>query len=133
MNIEQTLVILKPDSQDTPSQAEVYKKFKNILSKRWMNISQQTEFILSENIIKQHYQWKEEHPLYNEVVSYMNSWKSIIIEIKWIDVIKRVRLITLSLRKILLSQEPGKIYNLIHASDSLSEAKRERKVHFPHT
>lgn len=134
--MERTLVILKPSIPDEEFWDNVvisrdyFKKiFERIIRMKWFKVIEKKEEEISIETAKDHYDEKKEHPLFNSVIVYITSGVSEILSISWDNSIFEVRKISISMRDKYIWNR-SKLYNMIHASDSIHESEREHKIHF---
>lgn len=133
MNIEKTIVIIKPDiplSQFWNKKPIKQEKFRKIFE-RIIRDKYKIEHIinwLNEDIAKKHYEEKSNHPLYKKAVEYISDKTSVILSISWENAILEIRKIALKMREKYIGNN-SKLYNLIHASDSIHESNREHLLH----
>lgn len=133
--MEKTLIILKPSIPKSEknenikiSKEKFQKIFLRIIRINWFDIEELKKGIISIKTAKEHYAEKKEHPLFNNVIKYISSDVSTILSISWEDAIKKIRSISLKMRKKYIWD--SKLYNLIHSSDSKHESDREHNIHF---
>lgn len=126
--MEYTFVMIKPDGVEKHIYVDVLKRFlREGLSIQNVDIIQ-----LDKDLLDKHYSHIINKPFYTETVKYMLSNKVIIMVVKGENAIEKVR-------EIIGSTDPKKAgqgtiratygkdigHNVIHASDSLSNAKLE--------
>lgn len=134
--MEKTLVIIKPSIPDEEFweniviSREYFKKiFERILRMKWFKIEKRKVENMSTKTAEEHYAEKKEHPLFNSVILYITSGISEILSISWENAISEIRKIALKMRDKYIWNN-SKLYNMIHASDSVYESEREHKIHF---
>lgn len=134
--MERTLVILKPSIPDEEfwnniiiSRDHFNKIFERIIRMKWFKVVERKDEKISIEIAREHYDEKKEHPLFNSVIEYITSNISEILSISWYNSIVEVRKISLRMRDKYIWNK-SKLYNMIHASDSIHESEREHKIHF---
>lgn len=134
--MERTLVILKPAIPDKEFwekiviSREYFKKiFERVIRMKWFKIDLRKIEVLDLETAKNHYYEKREHPLFNSVIKYITSDVCEILSISWKNSISEIREISLKMRDKYIWNN-SKLYNMIHASDSMHESKREHKIHF---
>ena len=134
--MERTLVILKPSIPDTEFWENIvisrdyFKKiFERVIRMKWFKIDLRKQETLDLETAKNHYYEKREHPLFNSVIEYITWDVCEILSISWENSISEIRKISLKMRDKYIWNK-SKLYNMIHASDSIHESKREHKIHF---
>lgn len=134
--MERTLVILKPSIPDKEFweniviSREYFKKiFERIVRMKWFKIEKRKEENLDFETAQKHYEEKKEHPLFNSVIEYITWDVCEILSISWENSISEIRKIALKMRDKYIWNN-SKLYNMIHASDSVYESEREHKIHF---
>lgn len=134
--MERTLVILKPSIPDeefwenTIISREYFKKiFERVIRMKWFKIEKRKKEKLDIETASNHYFEKKEHPLFNSAVEYISSDVCEILSISWTNSISQIRELSLKMRDKYIWNK-SKLYNMIHASDSIHESKREHEIHF---
>ncbi|MDD3793248.1 MAG: nucleoside-diphosphate kinase [Candidatus Gracilibacteria bacterium] len=134
--MEKTLVIIKPSIPDEEFgeniviSREYFKKiFERILRMKGFKIEKRKVENMSTKTAEEHYAEKKEHPLFNSVILYITSGISEILSISGENAISEIRKIALKMRDKYIGNN-SKLYNMIHASDSVYESEREHKIHF---
>ncbi len=134
--MEKTLVIIKPSIPDvefwkkTVISREYFKKiFDRALRMKWFTIEEKKQVLLDKEVAETHYEEKRLHPLFPLVIDYITSEVVDILSISWENSIVEVRKLALSMREKYIWNN-SKLYNMIHASDSVEESKREHEIHF---
>ena len=132
--IQQTVVMYKPDipSEEFKNEKKITReKFKKIFERaiRDKHKIEKRKIWLDKITASKHYIDKKDHPLFDDVISYISSNVTEILLISWENSIKEVRSLALKMRSKYIWNN-SKLYNMIHASDSLEESKRECELHF---
>lgn len=136
LNMEKTVVILKPSIPDeefskrTVISRDKFKKiFERIIQMKWYKTISRKTWVIDTQTAENHYSDKREHPLFPEVIRYITSDISDILSIEWENSINDIRSIALRMREKYIWNW-SKLYNMIHASDSEYESKKEHQIHF---
>ncbi|NVP17977.1 hypothetical protein HUU51_04640 [Candidatus Gracilibacteria bacterium] len=134
--MEKTLVIIKPSIPDvefgkkTVISREYFKKiFDRALKMKGFTIEKKKQVLLDKEVAETHYEEKRLHPLFPLVIDYITSEVVDILSISGENSIVEVRKLALSMREKYIGNN-SKLYNMIHASDSVEESKREHEIHF---
>lgn len=134
--MERTLVILKPSIPDKEFweniviSKEYFKKiFERAIRMKWFKVDLRKVEVINLETAENHYYEKREHPLFKAVIEYITWDVSEILSISWDKSISEIRKISLRMREKYIWNN-SKLYNMIHASDSIEESEREHKIHF---
>lgn len=133
MSLNSTLVIIKPDAVARGIAGKIIDRFEQ----RGYLINKVKMMKISEELASKHYQEHKDRPFFGELVDFITSGKSIIINIEGNDIVNAAR-------KMIGSTDPSKAEpgtirgdfgniissNLIHASDSEASALREIELFF---
>lgn len=132
-NLEQTLVIIKPDAIERNLVGKIISKYEN----KNLKIKELKILKASNNLLEQHYAEHKGKSFYNELLDYMKSNVCIVMILEGISAIESVRNINGATDplKALTGSIRGdyafsKTKNLVHASDSIESAKREISIWF---
>ena len=132
--LEKTFVLIKPDGL----KRKLIGKIISFYEDKNLYISELKMIKANQNIIEQHYIEHKDKPFFNEVVNYLLEDKLIAMVISGENAISLVRKINGSTNP--LEADMGSIRgtfgsektrNLVHASDSINNAKREIALWFP--
>lgn len=126
--MEQTVVILKPDTVSRGLIGEIVHRFE----RKGLKIVAMKMSILKEGMLEEHYAHHKGKPFFKELVEFMASVPSVLLVAEGIDAVEVVRQMAgeTSGRKA----QPGTIRgdfsmstqsNIVHASDSISSARKE--------
>ncbi|MFY3740942.1 MAG: nucleoside-diphosphate kinase [Candidatus Nitrosomirales archaeon] len=131
--VEQTLIILKPDSVKTNSVGEILRRFeeKGFVIKKLMMLT------MDKNKAEQFYSVHSTKPFFSELVSFITSGPVVAAMIEGSDAVNKVRAIIGATRPN--EAAPGTVrrdfgtsvtQNAIHASDSVESFIKESKIIF---
>ena len=133
MNIEQTLVIVKPDAVNRYLVGEIISRFE----KKGLKIIGMKMLHLSDSLLEEHYSHLKDKPFFPGIKKFMSSSPSIVLALEGLDAVNVVRLLAGETHgaKALPGTIRGDLSistqsNVIHASDSLDSAKVELKRFF---
>lgn len=140
MNIEKTLVMLKPNPEKYTWKNQEYfsEIIKNYVEKVWCIVLEEKEkkFFREEAIL--HYKHLRFVKFFPEIIEYIISSECRLFLISWENSIKKMEEFKKKLRKEfdchpwlfdwIYNKKP--IYNILHTSDSKKEAKREVERYF---
>jgi Nucleoside diphosphate kinase len=133
MNLEKTLVILKPDAMSRRLAGKILSRFEE----KGLAINAMKMMKITKELAQQHYAEHKEKPFFGQLVGFITSRSVIVMALEGVEAIAVVR-------KMLgatsgRAAEPGSIrgdfgisksFNLVHASDSPESAKRELALFF---
>lgn len=131
--MERTYVMLKPDCVKRNLIGEVIAR----IERRGYKITAMKMFVMSEELLREHYCHIADKPFFPETISYMTSGPVVALIVEGQNVVEGVRLL-MGPTKFGVAQ-PGSIrgdyatdtgYNLIHGSDSAESAEIEIKRFF---
>jgi nucleoside-diphosphate kinase len=134
VNMERTLVIIKPDGIMRGLCGEILKRYE----KKGMTIIAIKSLFAKRHQAEEHYIEHKDNFFYNEIVDYLLSGMIISIVLEGENAIKCVRIINGATKY--QDALPGTIrgdyayketYNLVHSSDSIEAAQREIAIWFP--
>lgn len=132
-NLEQTLVIIKPDAIERNLVGKIITKYEN----KNLKIKNLKILKASDELLEKHYFEHKDKSFYNDLLNYMQSNLCIIMILEGVNAIQSVRNINGATDplKALNGSIRGdyafsKTKNLVHASDSLQNAKREISIWF---
>ena len=126
--MQQTLVIIKPDAVNRCLVGEVIKRFEQ----KGLQIKAMKMEMLQPYILKEHYAHHQDKAFYEELIRFMTSIPSVLVVLQGKDAVEVVRKMVGSTKG--REAEPGTIRgdfsvsnqsNIVHASDSLENAKKE--------
>lgn len=131
--MEQTVVLVKPDGMQRGLIGEIVSRFE----RKGLKLASIKMISLTDAILDEWYAHHKDKPFFPSLKSYMKSYPIIAMLWEGIDVVSTVR----TMIGITKAREaaPGTIrgdfamsqqYNLIHASENVSAAERERKIIF---
>lgn len=131
--MEQTVVLVKPDGVQRGLCGEIISRFEH----KGLKLASVKMISLTDAILDEWYAHHKDKPFFPGLKSYMKSYPVIAMLWEGIDVVSTVR----TMIGITKAREaaPGTIrgdfamsqqYNLIHASENLEAAERERKIIF---
>lgn len=131
--MEQTVVLIKPDGMQRGLIGEIVSRFE----RKGLKLSSTKMISLTDAILDEWYAHHKDKPFFPSLKSYMKSYPIIAMLWEGIDVVSTVR----TMIGITKAREaaPGTIrgdfamsqqYNLIHASENVEAAERERKIIF---
>lgn len=123
---EKTLVIIKPDGVRRNIIGDIISRYEResleVANIKWLNITRE--------LAELHYAEHKNKDFFVELMDYITSGASIIIELTGENAIKRVREINVEIRK---QYAIGTTQNTVHGSDSPESAKREIELFFNET
>lgn len=131
--MERTYVMLKPDCVKRNLIGEVIAR----IERRGYKITAMKMFVMSEEILREHYAHIADKPFFPETIEYMTSGPVVAMVVEGQNVVEGVRLL-MGPTKFGVAQ-PGSIrgdyatdtgFNLIHGSDSAESAEIEIKRFF---
>jgi len=131
--MEQTVVLIKPDGMQRGLIGEIVSRFE----RKGLKLASIKMISLTDAILDEWYAHHKDKPFFPSLKSYMKSYPIIAMLWEGIDVVSTVR----TMIGITKAREaaPGTIrgdfamsqqYNLIHASENVAAAERERKIIF---
>lgn len=133
MNIQKTLVIIKPDAVKRGLVGEILKKYES----KGLNIRQMKMLIASESRLEAHYSAHVGKPFYGNLLVFMKSGPLIVLVLEGPDSVEVVRKINGATHY--LEAECGSIRglyalsvteNCVHSSDSEENALKEIEIWF---
>ncbi len=133
MNIQKTLVIIKPDAVKRNLVGEIIKLYEI----KGMKISQMTMLTATDSLLEAHYSAHIDKPFYKKLLAFMTSGPMIVLVLEGPDAIEVVRKINGATSY--LEAECGSIRglyahdvteNCVHGSDSEENALREINIWF---
>lgn len=130
--MQQTLIICKPDAMQRDLVGEIIRRFE----KKGLKIVGIKMAELDDLKLDEHYDFLMDKPFFSDLKSYMKSSPVIMMVLEGPEVVEAVRLIVGSTRGV--EADAGTIrgdlaltnHNLVHASDSAENAKKEVKRFF---
>lgn len=131
--MEQTLIILKPDSLQRGLAGEIIKRFES----RGLKIAAMKLMQISKEKAEEHYAEHKGKPFYAGTVAYMTSSPVIVMVLEGKDAVAVARATMGATNPV--NADPGTIRadfginigrNLVHGSDSVETAKREIALYF---
>ncbi len=131
--METTLILLKPDTVERSIIGQVITRLEN----KWLKISGLKMMQLDDDIINKHYDFLVDKPFFPSIVKYMKRTPVVAIAVCWMNAISTVRTLTWATNPE--EALPGSIrwdfgltidWNIIHASDSEQNAKKELQRFF---
>lgn len=130
---ERTLIIVKPDALNRSLVGEIINRFE----KKGLKIVGMKMTRLNDKILKEHYAHLTDKPFFPRIARFMKAWPVIIIVLEGLEAVDSVRLITGDTlgRKADAGTIRGDFSmsiqaNIVHASDSIKNAKKEIKRFF---
>lgn len=130
---EQTLIIIKPDALNRGLIGEILSRFE----RKGLKIIGLKMVQLTSEILREHYSHLADKPFYPRIEEFMKGWPVIVIALEGLEVVESVRLITGDTlgRKADAGTIRGDLSmsvqtNIVHASDSVENAKKEVKRFF---
>ncbi|MDO5026142.1 MAG: nucleoside-diphosphate kinase [Trueperella sp.] len=137
MNLEQTLILLKPDAIERGLTGEILRR----IEAKGYRVKNLRMLTVDDALLAEHYAEHIGQPYYEGMTSFMKSGATVAAVIEGIRVIEGVRNLCGStiptdaapgtIRGDLGHEyEDGIIHNLIHSSDSAANAAREIKIWF---
>ena len=141
METEKTLVIIKPDGVERNLQKEIIKKYEDV----GLKLLTKKEMTATSEFLKKHYEAHIDKPFYNKLEIFMSSGPVVAIVFEGKDAVSLARKITGTTNPIQaesgtvradfrdknLKGETAITKNLVHASATKKEAKKELKLWFP--
>lgn len=133
INLEQTLVIIKPDGVERNLIGSILNEYE----RNGLVIKNIKMLVADEELAKEHYDEHVDKPFFNDLVNYITSGPSCVLIIEGENAIERVRKINGATNpkeaqdntiRALYGLELSK--NTVHASDSQKSAKREISIWF---
>lgn len=133
MNIQRTLVIIKPDAVKRSIVGEILKLYEI----KGLKISQMTMLTASESLLEAHYAAHIDKPFYKNLLAFMKSGPMIVLVLEGPDAVEVVRKINGATSY--LEAECGSIRglyalsvteNCVHGSDSEENALKEINIWF---
>lgn len=133
INLEQTLVIIKPDGVERNLIGSILNEYE----RNGLVIKNIKMLVADEELAKEHYDEHVDKPFFNNLVDYITSGPSCVLIIEGENAIERVRKINGATNpkeaqdntiRALYGLELSK--NTVHASDSQKSAKREISIWF---
>jgi nucleoside-diphosphate kinase len=131
--MEQTVVLVKPDGVQRGLIGEIVSRFEH----KGLKLASVKMISLTDAILDEWYAHHKDKPFFPGLKSYMKSYPVVAMLWEGIDVVSTVR-IMIGITKA-REAAPGTIrgdfamsqqYNLIHASEDVTAAERERKIIF---
>lgn len=131
--MEQTVVLVKPDGVQRALIGEIISRFE----RKGLKLASIKMISLTDAILDEWYAHHKDKPFFPGLKSYMKSYPIIAMLWEGIDVVSTVRMM-IGITKA-REAAPGTIrgdfamsqqYNLIHASENVEAAERERKIIF---
>ncbi len=133
MKHEQTLIIVKPDALNRGLIGEIISRFE----RKGIKLIGLKMVQLDNQILREHYSHLADKPFYPRIEEFMKGWPVIVIALEGLEVVESVRLITGDTmgRKADAGTIRGDLSmsvqtNIVHASDSVENAKKEIKRFF---
>ncbi|MDR3211206.1 MAG: nucleoside-diphosphate kinase [Planctomycetota bacterium] len=133
MQLERTLVILKPDAVARRFVGKIISR----LEEKGLRICAMRLEDVSLEVAEKHYAEHKAKPFFSQLTAFITSGPVVLMALEGVDAVAVVRKITgATLGRV---AEPGSIrgdygvsqaFNLIHASDSLASAERELALYF---
>ena len=128
MKHEQTLIIVKPDALNRGIIGEIISRFE----RKGLKMVGLKMAKLTSEILREHYSHLVDKPFYPRIEEFMKGWPVILIVLEGLEVVDSVRLITGDTmgRKADAGTIRGDLSmsvqtNIVHASDSVENAKKE--------
>ena len=132
-NMEQTLIILKPDALQRSLVGEIITRFE----KKGFKIIGLKMMTISEVLIREHYGHHKDKPFFEFLKKYMQSAPCIVMLLEGLEVIRTARILCgqTESKKADIGTIRGDLamstrHNLVHASDSKESAEQEIKRFF---
>lgn len=131
--METTLVILKPDALKRKLVGTILAR----IEMKGLHITGMKMMHMTETLIEEHYDFLKEKPFFWKLKSYMMSGPIIVLAVTWQEAVRAMRQIVGATNP--LEANPGSIRwdyalsideNIIHASDSPENAKKELERFF---
>ena len=128
MTMERTLVIIKPDAVNRSIVGEIVSRFE----KKGLKIVAMKLQRLAEDKLREHYGKHKDKAFFQDLIKYMSSIPSVLVVLEGKEAVEVVRKMTG--HTVGRKAEPGTIrgdfsmsvqVNIVHASDSVEEAKKE--------
>ena len=133
MSHEQTLIIVKPDALNRGLVGEIITRFE----RKGIKLIGLKMVQLNNEILREHYSHLADKPFYPRIEEFMKGWPVIVMALEGLEVVESVRLITGDTmgRKADAGTIRGDLSmsvqtNIVHASDSVENAKQEVKRFF---
>lgn len=133
-NLEQTLVIIKPDGVRRKLIGKIIQRFED----RGLILKKMQQQTFDQSLIREHYAHLKDKPFFDELLTYMTSGPAIVMILEEKNVIQIVRKMIGATNA--LEASPGTIRgdfaigtteNIVHASDSPESAEIEIRRFFP--
>lgn len=125
---EKTLIIIKPDALNRSLVGEIVGRFE----RKGLKIVGMKMTQLTDEILKEHYAHLAEKPFFPRIARFMKGWPVIVMVLEGLEAVESVRLITGDTlgRKADAGTIRGDLSmsiqaNIVHASDSVENAKKE--------
>ncbi|HEU24449.1 MAG: nucleoside-diphosphate kinase [Mesoaciditoga sp.] len=134
MMLERTLVLIKPDGVERGLIGEIVSRFE----KKGFKIVEMKMFKMDKKLAEAHYEEHKGRPYYEKLINYITSGKIVAMVLEGDNAVEIVRMMIGKTSP--LEALPGTIrgdlalnvtVNLVHASDSQENAKREIDRFFP--
>lgn len=132
-DVEQTLVLVKPDGVERGLIGEVIKRIED----KGYRITEMRLFTIEDDLARQHYAEHVDKPFFTELVSFITSGPVVAMVVEGRAAVRGLRQIMGATDP--LDAVPGSIRgdyasviteNIVHGSDSLESAEREIKLFF---
>jgi nucleoside-diphosphate kinase len=130
---EKTLIIIKPDALNRSLVGEIISRFE----RKGLKIVAMKMIQLNDDILKEHYAHLVDKPFFPRIAAFMKRWPVIVMVLEGLEAVESVRLITGDTlgRKADAGTIRGDFSmsvqaNIVHASDSTENAKKEIKRFF---
>jgi len=133
MNIEKTLVIIKPDAVNRYLVGDILSRFE----KKGLKIIAMKLVHLKDEILEEHYSHLKDKPFFPGIKKFMSHSPSVVLALEGLDAVNVVRMLAGETHGA--KALPGTIRgdfsistqsNVIHASDSVESAEKELKRFF---
>ncbi len=125
---EKTLIIIKPDALNRSLVGEIISRFE----RKGLKMVGLKMIQLNDEILKEHYSHLADKPFFPRIANFMKGWPVIVMVLEGLEAVDSVRLITgITLGR---KADAGTIRgdfsmsiqaNIVHASDSVENAKEE--------
>lgn len=139
MEDEKSLVLIKPDGVAEKHIGDVISRLEN----KQIKIKALKIIYATDSQLNMHYTDLKDKPFFKGLISYMKEGPIVAMVVEGLNVVAYVRQLAGATDPLKASpgtiradfahsSQDGIIRNIVHASDSLSSAKREIKIWFPH-
>lgn len=141
MAIERTLIIIKPDGVERNLTEDILKRYQDA----GLTLLERKELTPETNLLKQHYSEHVEKPFYVNLEEFMASGPVVVAIFEGENAVTKARKVTGAtnpaeaaegtirgdLRDTTLTGEDGITKNMVHASATVEESKKEIALWFP--